>query len=298
MTFSLNLSVSSVKLNSIISLLRLNKPIGILLLLWPTLMALWVAGGAKPSPKIVWIFIAGVVVMRSAGCVINDLSDRKFDQQVARTCNRPLAQNLPGGVTILEAKLLFMLLLMIALFLVLQLNRHTILLSGIGLFLATAYPFMKRYIQFPQAVLGLAFGWGIPMVYAALDVPIRLDTWLLFLANFCWIVAYDTQYAMADREDDIKAGVKSTAILFGRYDCLWIGFFQAIALSLWIGLGIILGLGVCYYVGVLLALCLFVYHQGMLHNKKPDDCFKAFLHNQYVGMVLFMGLCLDGWFFR
>lgn len=290
-----NFNLKLIKLNSMISLLRLNKPIGILLLLWPTLIALWIAGQGKPDLKVVGIFIAGVVIMRSAGCVINDLADRKFDKQVARTRGRPLVSHLTGVVTPCEAKILFLILLMIGLFLVLQLNIYTIILSSIAVLLAIGYPFMKRYIYFPQGVLGLAFGWGIPMAYAALNAPMGLDTWVLFLANFCWTVAYDTQYAMVDREDDIKVGVKSTAIFFGSYDCWMIGLFQAGALGLWIALGMILQSGIYYYLGVLGVLRLFFYHQSLIQKKNPDKCFKAFLHNQYVGMALFLGLCLDMW---
>lgn len=291
-----SLSLSHIKLRSSIVLMRLNKPIGILLLLWPTLMALWIAGEGSPNLKVVLIFIMGTIVMRSAGCVINDLADRKFDKEVARTCTRPLVSGVHGGINPFEAKMLFITLLMMGLFLVLQLNINTIALSVIALLLATTYPWMKRFTHFPQGILGLAFGWGIPMAYTALDVSLGLDTWILFLANFCWIIAYDTEYAMADKEDDIKIGVKSAAILFGKYDCWMIGIFQTTALALFAYLGILLDLGLYYYAGIALGFCFFLYHQYLIQNREPKNCFKAFLHNQYVGMVLFLGLWL-GYFF-
>jgi 4-hydroxybenzoate polyprenyltransferase len=281
------------KLSSIIALLRLDKPIGIYLLLWPTLMALWIAGNGKPDPSIVCIFILGVVLMRSVGCVINDLADQKFDKAVTRTHSRPLVSDTPGHVRSIEAKVIFCILLALALFLVLQLNNFTLGLSCVALVLAMVYPFMKRYTHWPQIFLGITFSFGIPMAFAALESPIGLSTMLLFLANACWIIAYDTQYAMADREDDLKIGVKSTAILFGKHDLLIIGVFQVITISLLIGLGKLLTVGFYYYFGVLLSVLLFIYHQYLIRNRNPGACLNAFKHNHYVGLVLFMGLIMD-----
>lgn len=273
--------------NALISLTRLNKPIGILLLLWPTLIALWIAGKGNPHPFIVFIFIAGVVIMRSAGCVVNDLVDKKFDAEVSRTCHRPLVL---GSVTGFSAKCLFVFLLTLALVLVLQLNTYTIGLSLIAVLVASIYPFMKRYTHWPQVVLGVAFGCGIPMAYAALNAPFGTDTALLCIANFCWIVAYDTQYAMVDRADDIKAGVKSTAVLFGRYDCILVGVFQGLALIFFACLGRFLNMGMYYHIALLVVAALFIYHQYLIKNRMPTQCFKAFKHNHYVGMILFLGV--------
>lgn len=281
------------KISSAVALLRLDKPIGIFLLLWPTLMALWIAGEGKPDLTIVCVFIIGTVITRSAGCVINDLMDQKFDKQVARTCSRPLVSGLSENITPFEAKILFVILLILGFGLVTYLNRYTIGLSMVAVLLFTIYPLMKRYTYWPQAVLGLAFSWGIPMAYAALYSSFNKATWMLFLANFCWIMAYDTQYAMADREDDLKAGVKSTAILFGRYDCLMIGVFQVGVLGFMMYLGYLLSLGTLYYLSVLLVLSLFLYHQFLIRYKNAQACLKAFKHNHYVGMSLFMGLVLD-----
>lgn len=281
------------KVNSIIALLRLDKPIGIYLLLWPTLMALWIAGDGKPSPSIVFIFILGVIIMRSAGCVINDLADQKFDKAVKRTHARPLVSDIRGHLRPIEAKIIFCVLLILALLLVSKLNRLTVGLSCIALILAMIYPFMKRYTHWPQVFLGITFSFGIPMAFAALESTIDLRTMLLFLANVCWIVAYDTQYAMADREDDLKIGVKSTAILFGKHDRLIIGLFQGATIGLLIGLGKILTLGLYYYFGVLLSVFLFLYHQYLIKNRNPASCLIAFKHNHYVGLVLFMSLMMD-----
>jgi 4-hydroxybenzoate polyprenyltransferase len=272
-----------------IQLMRWDKPIGILLLLWPTLMALWITGKGHPDPKLVTIFVLGVIIMRSAGCVINDFADRDFDKKVTRTKNRPLATQ---QLSVNEAIICFLLLIFIAFLLVLQLNIQTILLSAIGLLLAIIYPFLKRFTHLPQVVLGAAFSWGIILVFSAFKQKIPNEAWVLFLANLCWIMVYDTQYAMADRADDIQIGVKSTAILFGKADLFWVGFFQILALSLFILLGIILFLGPFYFLGILIAGILMIYQQLLIKNRQSENCFKAFLNNNYVGLALFIGLCI------
>ena len=272
--------------------MRLDKPIGILLLLWPTLMALWIAGQGRPDPVIVFIFIAGVVIMRSAGCVVNDWADQKFDAKVARTRHRPLVS---GSVSETKAKYVFFILLGMALVLALQLNIYTLGLSSIGVLLAVTYPFMKRYTHWPQIVLGVAFGWGIPMAYTALQSPMGIDTVLLGMANLCWIVTYDTQYAMADRDDDIAAGVKSTAVLFGRYDCMMVGIFQGLAFVSFVCLGYVLKLGFYYDIAICCMVALFLYHQFLIKNRTAEQCVRAFKHNNYVGMVLFLGMFFAYW---
>ncbi len=240
-------------------LMRIDKPIGTQLLLWPTLWALWLANRAMPPLPVLIVFVAGVFVMRAAGCVINDYADRKVDGHVERTKLRPLAS---GAVTAKEAKMLFVVLGLIAFGLVLSMNLMTIMLSVVGLALAWVYPFMKRYTHLPQVVLGAAFGWAIPMAWAAVSESLPLVCWLVFLANICWTVAYDTQYAMVDREDDLKIGVKSTAILFGQYDKLIIGLLQLATLGLMALVGTRLHLNGAFYWTLLLAGGLFVYQQN------------------------------------
>lgn len=271
-------------------LMRIDKPIGTLLLLWPTLWALWLSGMAIPPLSVLLVFVLGVFVMRAAGCVINDYADRDVDGHVKRTAARPLAS---GAVTEKEAKLLFAGLGLLAFLLVLTMNRMTILLSFGGLALAWVYPFMKRYTHLPQVVLGAAFGWAIPMGWAAVSESLPFVCWLVFLANICWTVAYDTQYAMVDRDDDLKIGVKSTAILFGRYDKLIIGLLQLAALGLMVLVGILLHLNGAFYWSLLLAGGLFVHQQKLIAGRERDLCFQAFLNNNYVGLVLFIGVLLN-----
>lgn len=271
-------------------LMRIDKPIGTLLLLWPTLWALWLSGMAIPPLSVLLVFVLGVFVMRAAGCVINDYADRNVDGHVKRTAARPLAS---GAVTEKEAKLLFAGLGLLAFLLVLTMNRMTILLSFGGLALAWVYPFMKRYTHLPQVVLGAAFGWAIPMGWAAVSESLPFVCWLVFLANICWTVAYDTQYAMVDRDDDLKIGVKSTAILFGRYDKLIIGLLQLAALGLMALVGILLHLNGAFYWSLLLAGGLFVHQQKLIAGRERELCFKAFLNNNYVGLVLFIGVLLN-----
>lgn len=271
-------------------LMRIDKPIGTLLLLWPTFWSLWLAGMNVPPLNVLIVFTLGVFFMRAAGCVVNDFADRKIDGHVKRTRFRPLPS---GAVTTKEAILLFALLVVISFCLVLTMNAITIWLSLGGLALAWMYPFMKRYTHLPQAVLGAAFGWSIPMGWAAVSGSLPLNCWLLFIAYMCWTVAYDTEYAMVDRDDDLKIGVKSTAILFGRFDKLIIGLLQLAALGLMALLGWRLQLGGLFYCSVAVAGLLFIYQQKLIAGRDRDLCFRAFLNNNAVGMVLFAGIALS-----
>jgi len=276
--------------NAYVRLMRLDKPVGNFLLLWPTLWALWFAGEGSPDTFVVIVFIVGVFLMRAAGCVINDFADRHVDGKVKRTSSRPLAT---GELNSRQALKLFFALVSVSFALVLLLNWQTILLSSMALFLAVLYPFMKRYTHLPQVFLGAAFGWAIPMVFMALMENIPWVAWVLFAANICWVIAYDTMYAMVDRDDDIKLGIKSTAIFFGSWDRFWIGFFQLSFLSLMVLVGIIYHQGVFYFSGLLLALFFAVYHQVLLRHRDRDGCFQAFLQNNILGATIFMGLLFD-----
>ena len=283
-------SLTPTKLLAFHRLMRTDKPIGALLLLWPTLWALWVATPGVPPLWILLVFVAGVWLMRAAGCVVNDYADRKFDGHVKRTANRPLPS---GAVTENEARGLFIILVLLAFALVLTLNLMTILLSVAALGLAWIYPFMKRYTHLPQVVLGAAFGWSIPMAFAAVSESVPLSCWIMFFANILWAVAYDTEYAMVDRDDDMKIGIKSTAILFGRHDKLIIGILQVLVMAMMAAVGWLNGLGWIYYATVLVAGALFVYQQVLIAGRERDACFKAFLNNNYVGLVLFLGLAVS-----
>jgi 4-hydroxybenzoate polyprenyltransferase len=278
------------KLRQYLLLMRVDRPIGSFLLLWPTLWSLWFAGEGQPSASIVLIFICGVFVMRSAGCVINDYADRHIDPHVARTHQRPLAA---GLVHPREALVLFAVLCGIALLLVLQLNMLSIKLSMVAVLLAVSYPFMKRVTHMPQLFLGIAFGWSIPMAFAAQSAQLPAVVWVLFLANICWTVAYDTMYAMADRNDDEKIGVMSTAILFGKNDRLIIGLLQLTTLVLMIWTGLIFERGSYYYFGLLLASSFFLYQQWLISGREAAHCLQAFLNNNWFGAVVFTGLVLD-----
>ena len=271
-------------------LMRLHRPIGIYLLLWPTLWALWLAGQGQPPQGVTLVFVLGVVLMRSAGCVMNDIADRDFDPNVARTRDRPLAAR---RVTLYEALSVATLLALLAFLLVLTQNALTIQLSFIGLALAASYPLMKRLHSLPQVYLGAAFGWGIPMAYAAVSNELPLMAWLLFLANILWSVIYDTQYAMVDREDDLKVGVKSTAILFGERDRQIIGYLQLALLALLALIGLLSSRGAIYYLGLFIAAWLALYQQYLIRNRQPEGCFKAFLNNNVFGMAVFCGLMVD-----
>ena len=271
-------------------LMRLDKPVGIYLLLWPTLWAVWIAAQGNPSPWLVLVFVAGVVLMRSAGCVINDYADRHIDNKVERTRERPLTS---GQVTEGEALILFAVLALCAFALVLTLNRLTILLSVGGAFLAASYPFMKRYTNLPQAYLGAAFGWAVPMAFAAQTGELDSSLWWLFLATLIWALIYDTMYAMVDREDDLKIGVKSTAILFGANDRMVIGILQLGMLAVLMVAGQRFGLGAYYYASLGMASALMLYHQWLIRGRDRASCFKAFLHNHWIGLVIFLGIVLD-----
>ncbi|PHM49048.1 4-hydroxybenzoate octaprenyltransferase [Xenorhabdus miraniensis] len=268
-------------------LMRINKPIGVLLLLWPTYWALWIAAKGIPNLHVLLVFTLGVFSMRAAGCCINDFADRKFDGYVERTKSRPLPS---GDITEKESKILFATLVLISFVLVLTLNKMTIALSIVGLVLAWSYPFVKRVSHLPQVVLGAAYGWSIPMAFAAVSESLPLECWLLFLANVIWSVIYDTQYAMVDRDDDLKIGVKSTAVLFGRFDKLIIGILQFTMLGILVLIGNIVNLGGIYYWTILLAAALFIYQQKLISGRERASCFQAFMNNNYVGLILFLGI--------
>jgi 4-hydroxybenzoate polyprenyltransferase len=269
---------------------RMDKPIGTYLLLWPTYWALWIACDGWPSLHLLLVFSLGVFVMRSAGCVINDFADRKIDGKVERTKKRPLVSGLMSSA---EAINLFGLLIGIALGLVLTLSWPTIYLSIVALLLASLYPFMKRYTQLPQVVLGAAFSWGMIMAFSEAQGEIPLVAWLLFSANLLWTVAYDTMYAMVDREDDVKIGVKSTAILFGENDKRIIGFLQLMTIGLLWTVGDILAFGWPYQLSLVIAAGLFSYQQLLISNRNREACFQAFLHNHWVGMIVFIGVFIE-----
>mgnify|MGYP003109196000 FL=1 len=275
--------------SALLKLVRFDRPIGTLLLLWPTLGALWIAAEGKPEPRLVVIFCLGTLLMRSAGCIVNDLADRHWDGSVARTRERPLVT---GEVSVTQARILFLLLCLAAFGLVLLTNTLTTLLSVVGLLLASTYPFMKRYTYWPQVVLGAAFSWAVPMAFAAQQNALPSALWLLYIANLLWTMVYDTQYAMVDRDDDIKVGIKSTAVLFGDADRLVLGALQALCLLAWLLAGQRFELGGAYYLGLLVAGLLFGYHQYLIRERDRAACFRAFRHNNWVGLAIFMGIAL------
>ncbi|WP_353571428.1 4-hydroxybenzoate octaprenyltransferase [Candidatus Albibeggiatoa sp. nov. BB20] len=271
-------------------LTRLHRPIGIYLLLWPTLWAVWISSAGQPNWLIATIFVVGVVLMRSAGCVINDYADRHIDPHVQRTKQRPIAS---GDVAGKEALILFIVLCLIAFGLVLLLNPLTIQLSFIALLLAAVYPFMKRYTHLPQVFLGAAFGWAIPMAFAAELNSVPMIAWWLFAANVLWVVVYDTMYAMVDRDDDLKIGVKSTAILFGQADKTIIAGLQMLVIGLLVVLGLQLQFGGAYYLGLCGASLFALYQQWLIRNREPALCFRAFLNNHWFGLMIFVGIVLQ-----
>ena len=273
-----------------IQLMRLDRPIGTLLLLWPTLWAVWIAGNGTPSLKTVVIFILGVIIMRAAGCVINDFADRDFDGDVERTKGRPLAT---GAISAKKALALFCGLGLLAFVLVLFLNELTFWLSFGGLGLAVLYPFTKRFSFMPQLFLGAAFSWAIPMAFAAETGAVPEIAWLLYVANLVWTVAYDTEYAMVDRDDDLKIGIKSTAVLFGRWDTRIIALLQLATLGLLAWAGSLLALGGFYWLGWLAMGATFVHQQRLIKSRDRDRCFQAFLNNHWSGLLLFAGLGLS-----
>ena len=273
-------------------LIRLNRPIGIYLLLWPTLWALWIAAEGWPDPLVLLVFVSGVILMRSAGCAINDYADRDIDPLVERTKGRPLAA---GHITSIEALLIFVGLSAAAFSLVLLMNQLTIYMSFVGVLLAASYPFMKRFHYMPQVHLGAAFGWAAPMAFTAQANEITPVTWLIFMATVLWATAYDTMYAMADRKDDLKIGVKSTAILFGEADKLIIGLLQALLLLDLILIGSMAKLGLYYYIGLSVASIFTLYQQYLIKDRIPLKCFKAFLNNNWFGLFVFLGVFIDYW---
>lgn len=278
------------QLHAYARLMRLDRPVGIWLLLWPTLWGLWLAANGRPDPWVFTVFVAGVVIMRSAGCVINDYADRNLDGKVTRTMERPLAT---GQVAPAEALVLFLALGMIALGLVLTLDRLTQLYASAAAALTVVYPFCKRWLAAPQVILGAAFGMGIPMAFAAQTGSVPRLAWLMWLAVVVWAVAYDTMYAMADRDDDLKAGIKSTAILFGQADVFIVGVLQAVLLlALWLA-GEVAELGMWYRLSLLCAALLMLYQHTLIRTRTPADCMRAFLNNQYVGGAVFAGIALS-----
>jgi len=286
----MNIQLNKENLKAYYLLMRMDKPIGILLLLWPTYWALWIASNGSPNMLVFTVFTLGVIMMRSAGCVINDYADRKVDPHVSRTKLRPIAS---GQVAPVEALQLFAVLVVLSFLLVLLMNPLTIYLSFGGLFLAALYPFMKRHTHLPQVFLGMAFGWAVPMVFAAETNSVPVVAWLLFVATVIWAVVYDTMYAMVDREDDLKIGVKSTAILFAELDTVIIGFFQILLLFSFYFIGQKSGLGLYYFLSLAVAILLMVYHQVLIKNREPAKCMKAFLNNNYLGLAVFVGIALD-----
>jgi len=288
---NLNTTLLRERLDLYEKLMRLDKPIGILLLLWPTFWALWLSADGRPSWIAVWIFTLGTVLMRSAGCVINDYADRDFDLYVARTKERPLTS---GKVSVKEALLLFAALVAASFLLVLPLLTPLLLgLAALAVFLAASYPFTKRFFAIPQAYLGIAFGFGIPMAYAAQTGGVPAEAWWLLLANIFWAVAYDTEYAMVDRPDDLKIGIKTSAITFGRYDVAAVMACYVLTLGLiaWVGYG--RQMGWPFYAGLVVSAGIAGYHYTLIREREGPPCFKAFLHNNWIGAAIFAGIALD-----
>nr|WP_299244126.1 4-hydroxybenzoate octaprenyltransferase [uncultured Halomonas sp.] len=280
------------RLPDFLQLTRLDRPIGTWLLMWPTLWALWVAADGMPARDTLLIFVAGVYLMRAAGCVINDYADRHWDGHVKRTKTRPLAT---GRISENEAKGLFAGLVIAAFLLVCLTNVFTVMLAFGGVVLAFIYPFMKRYTNWPQLFLGAAFSWSIPMAFGAVLETVPVEAWLLFCANLAWTVAYDTEYAMVDRDDDLKVGIKSTAVLFGHYDRLMIGLLQLATLTLLAIVGTRLALGGFFWLGLLAMALIFVYQHWLIRHRSRERCFQAFLNNHWAGLVVCAGLVLELW---
>lgn len=278
------------KLHAYARLMRIDRPIGTLLLLWPCLMALVLAAQGLPDIKVLVIFVVGVVIMRANGCIINDFADRNLDAHVERTSMRPLVS---GEVSVKEALSLFTVLGLLAFSLVLLLNPLVVQLSVVGIVLTVMYPFMKRVTNMPQMFLGIVWSWSIPMAYAAQLGEVPVEAWWLFMANWCWTVAYDTMYAIVDRDDDLKVGIKSTAILFGRFDRQIIGIFQLAALGGFVMAGLVADRGVIYGLGIISFIGFGVYQQRLIFGRERAPCFKAFLNNNWAGMVVFIALALD-----
>jgi len=278
------------KFKQYLLLIRLNRPIGIFLLLWPTLWGLWIASEGFPNTKILVVFLFGVFLMRSAGCILNDIIDKDFDKFVARTQNRPLASDKLSSI---EAFIVAISLIFIAFLLVLTTNTLTVQLSFVAIILAGTYPFLKRHTYLPQFFLGLTFGWSIPMAFAATTNSIPKIAWLLLIANILWTVVYDTIYAMIDREDDLKIGIKSTAILFDDADRFIIGLIQSLVLIALIVIGQQASLNTIYYFSLIIGGCLFLYQLHLIRNRDPKKCMQAFLNNNWFGLVVFIGLFIN-----
>ncbi len=278
------------KFKQYLLLIRLNRPIGIFLLLWPTLWGLWIASEGFPNTKILVVFLFGVFLMRSAGCILNDIIDKDFDKFVARTQNRPLASDKLSSI---EAFIVAISLIFIAFLLVLTTNTLTVQLSFVAIILAGTYPFLKRHTYLPQFFLGLTFGWSIPMAFAATTNSIPKIAWLLLIANILWVVVYDTIYAMIDREDDLKIGIKSTAILFDDADRFIIGLIQSLVLIALIVIGQQASLNTIYYFSLIIGGCLFLYQLYLIRNRDPKKCMQAFLNNNWFGLVVFIGLFIN-----
>jgi len=274
-------------MNPYFRLMRLDKPVGIYLLLWPTLWALFLAADGLPRLELLIIFVLGVVIMRSAGCVINDYADRKIDKLVKRTQNRPITS---GEISAKSALILFFIMMLSAFGLVLMTNSLTIQLAFAAAGLATLYPFTKRWTHLPQFVLGLAFAMSVPMAFAATNNNVPEGAWWVFSATVIWTVVYDTMYAMADREEDLKIGVKSTAVLFAKFDKLIIGLLQICLLLILIKVSEVFNLGIFYDISLILSAFLMIYHQNLIRNREKTACFQAFLHNNFIGMTIFIGI--------
>jgi 4-hydroxybenzoate polyprenyltransferase len=271
-------------------LMRLNRPIGILLLLWPTLWALWLAQRGVPNPMVILLFFTGTVLMRSGGCALNDFADRKFDGQVERTRERPLAT---GVIQPWEALAVAAACALLAFVVVVRLNSLTVGLSFAALAIAIVYPFLKRFFWMPQAWLGIAFGFGIPMAFAALKSTVPSLAWALLAANIFWTIAYDTEYAMVDRDDDLRLGLKTSAILFGRHDVIAVMACQAIFLAILAGIGLWQDFGLYYGLGLAAAAALAASHYRMIRGRTREGCFRAFLHNNWIGLAVFAGIVAD-----
>ena len=279
------------RLKHYIALTRLDRPIGILLLLWPTLWALWIAAEGRPNTAILVVFVLGTILMRSAGCALNDYADRDFDAHVKRTADRPLAAK---KISTAEALSIAAVLSLLALLLVvIFLNRLTLYLSFAALFLAASYPFTKRFFVLPQAYLGIAFGFGIPMAFAAQTNTVPALAWWLLVANIFWTIAYDTEYAMVDRDDDVKIGIKTTAILFGRHDVEIVMLCYFVMLAVLTGIGKVTGMGWPYFAGLAFACGIALFHYTLIRKRDRDQCFRAFLHNNWLGFSVFCGVMLD-----
>ncbi|OFZ68664.1 MAG: 4-hydroxybenzoate polyprenyltransferase [Betaproteobacteria bacterium RBG_16_56_24] len=278
------------RLSQYLQLTRLNRPIGIMLLLWPTLWGVWIAGNGHPAWDIILIFVLGTVLMRSAGCVINDYADRDFDRHVKRTQQRPITS---GRIAPREALWLAAFLAFLAFLLILPLNNLTLLLSFPAVFLAASYPYTKRFFAIPQAYLGITFGFGIPMAFAAQQGGVPPLAWLLLLANVFWAIAYDTEYAMVDRDDDVHLGIHSSALLFGKYDVAAVVICYAITLALLARGGQVAGLGWMYYTGLAAAAGIALYHYTLIKHRQREACFRAFLHNNWFGAAVFAGIAAE-----